>query len=117
MSELHDLTALEQAAAIKAGETNTAELVEHYLARIERLNPTLGAFVTVTGDLARLAEVRADGPLAGVPTAIKDLSNTAGIKTTYGSAVYADWVPSFDDEVVRRIADAGLVSLGKTATQ
>ncbi len=116
MSELHDLTALEQAAAIKAGETNTAELVEHYLARIERLNPTLGAFVTVTGDLARLAEVRADGPLAGVPTAIKDLSNTAGIKTTYGSAVYADWVPSFDDEVVRRIADAGLVSLGKTAT-
>lgn len=116
MTQLHDLTALEQAAAIRAGETSTRELVEHYLARIDRLNPSLGAFVTVTADAARAAQPVGDGPLAGVPTAIKDLSNTAGVRTTYGSALFADWVPDFSDEVVSRIEAAGLISLGKTST-
>ena len=55
MSELHDLTALEQGAAIRAGEVSTAELVEHYLERIDRLSDALGAFVTVTADQARSA--------------------------------------------------------------
>ena len=50
MAELHDLTALEQGSAIRAGEVSSAELVEHYLARIERLSDTVGAFVTVTAD-------------------------------------------------------------------
>lgn len=118
MSELHDLTALEQGAAIRAGETSSAELVEHYLERIVRLDASLGAFVTVTADLARAAATKAggEGPLAGVPTAIKDLNSTAGVRTTYGSALFADFVPDFSDELVLRIEAAGLVSLGKTNT-
>jgi amidase len=118
VSELHDLTALEQGAAIRAGEVSSLELVEHYLERTERLNESLGAFVTVTPDRARdaAASVSADGPLAGVPTAIKDLNSTAGVRTTYGSAVFADFVPEFSDELVLRIEAAGMLSLGKTST-
>ncbi|HEX7717789.1 MAG TPA: amidase [Marmoricola sp.] len=118
MSELHDLTALEQGAAIKAGEVGSRELVDHYLERVGRLDESLGAFVTVTADRAREAAAAAsgDGPLAGVPTAIKDLNSTAGVRTTYGSAVFADFVPDFSDELVLRIEAAGLVSLGKTNT-
>lgn len=116
--ELHDLTALEQGAAIRAGEVSPAELVEHYLERVERLDASLGAFVTVTADRARAEAVSASGagPLAGVPTAIKDLNSTAGVRTTYGSAVFADFVPDFSDELVLRIEAAGMVSLGKTNT-
>jgi amidase len=118
VTELHDLTALEQGAAIKAGEVGSAELVEHYLERVGRLDESLGAFVTVTADRAREAagSVSADGPLAGVPTAIKDLNSTAGVRTTYGSALFADHVPTFSDELVLRIEAAGMVSLGKTNT-
>jgi amidase len=116
MSELHDLTALEQGAAIRAGETSSAELVEHYLRRIEQHSATIGAFVTVTAEQARAAVAAGDGPLAGVPTAIKDLNQTAGVPTGFGSPAFAHFVPDVDDEVVRRIADAGLVSLGKTST-
>lgn len=118
MGELHDLTALEQGAAIKAGEVGARELVEHYLERIGRLDGSLGAFVTVTGEQARAAaaEVAGSGPLAGVPTAIKDLNSTAGVRTTYGSTVFADFVPDFSDELVLRIEAAGMVSLGKTNT-
>ena len=116
MSELHDLTALEQGAAIRAGEVSTVELVEHYLARIDRRCQELGAFVTLTADRARAATPVGEGPLAGVPTAIKDLNATAGVRTSFGSPVFADFVPDFDDEVVRRIAAAGMVSLGKTST-
>jgi amidase len=116
MSELHDLTALEQGAAIRSGEVSTAELVEHYLTRIDRRAKELGAFVTVTSEHARAARPVGDGPLAGVPTAIKDLNATRGVRTSFGSPVFADFVPDFDDEVVRRIAAAGMVSLGKTST-
>src|SRR3954464_11844720 len=115
MSELHDLTALEQGAAIRRGEVSTAELVEHYLGRIDQHAEQLGAFVTVTAEQARAATPSGDGPLAGVPTAIKDLNATAGVRTSFGSPVFADFVPDFDDEVVRRIAGAGRVSLGKTS--
>ncbi len=114
--ELHDLTALEQAAAVRSGEVSTRELVEHHLARIDRRSSELGAFVTVTAEAARAATPVGEGPLAGVPTAIKDLNATAGIRTGFGSPVFADFVPDFDDEVVRRIAHAGMVSLGKTST-
>src|SRR6476469_3309197 len=116
MSELHDLTALEQGAAIRGGEVSTGELVEHYLARIERLDGELGAFVTVTADQARAASPVGDGPLAGVPTAIKDLNLTAGVRTSFGSPAFADFVPEVDDEVVLRITAAGMLSLGKTST-
>jgi amidase len=116
MAELHDLTALEQGAAIRSGETSTAELVEHYLARTEALDEKLGAFVTVTADRARAAAPTGDGPLTGVPTAIKDLNATAGLRTTFGSTVFADHVPDVSDEVVLRMERAGMVSLGKTNT-
>lgn len=122
MAELHDLTALEQGAAVRRREVSPVELVDHYLARIERLSDDVGAFVTVTGELARrqalLAESRAGegGPLFGVPTAVKDLNLTAGVRTTFGSAVFADFVPDVSDEVVARLEAAGTISLGKTST-
>jgi amidase len=125
VTRLHDLTALEQADAVRAGQVGPTELVEHYLARIDAHDPGLGAFLTVTADRARAAaraaeeRLRAGGdlpPLLGVPTAIKDLNNTAGIRTTFGSTVTADFVPEVDDSVVTALAAAGTISLGKTNT-
>jgi amidase len=121
---LHDLTALEQAAAVRAGEVSPTELVRHSLVRIEALDAGLGAFLTVTPERAlasaAAAEVRLregdPAPLLGVPTAIKDLNNTAGVRTTFGSRVMADFVPTVDDAVVTALAAAGTVSLGKTNT-
>ncbi len=113
MSQLHDLTALEQGAAIRAGEVSSAELVAHYLERIDRLDGDLGAFVTVTPPVS---VATGEGPLAGVPTAIKDLQATADVRTTFGSAVFADYVPQVSDELVLRIEAAGMPSLGKTST-
>jgi amidase len=122
MAELHDLTALEQGEAVRRREVSPVELVDHYLARVERLSDVVGAFVTVTGDLARkqalVAESRPEqgGPLFGVPTAVKDLNLTAGIRTTFGSSVMSDFVPDVSDEVVLRLEAAGTISLGKTST-
>ncbi|TKJ33938.1 amidase [Blastococcus sp. CCUG 61487] len=125
MTQLHDLTALEQAAAVRRGEVSPTELVDHALRRIEAHDAGLGAFVTVTPeralDAAAAAERRLrDGgeqpPLLGVPTAIKDLNSTAGVRTTFGSRVTADHVPEVDDGVVTRLAAAGTISLGKTNT-
>ncbi len=118
MSQLHDLTALQQAAAIRRGEVSALELVEHYLTRISALSDRIGAFVTVTADAAtsRASRPLPDGPLAGVPIAIKDLNNTAGVRTTFGSAVYAGNVPTVDDHVVALLQRAGTISLGKTNT-
>ncbi|SNS37321.1 amidase [Geodermatophilus pulveris] len=125
MTALHDLTALEQAAAVRAGEVSPVELVEHALRRIEALDAGLGAFLTPTPERAlaraRRAQARVRGggdlpPLLGVPTAIKDLNNTAGVRTTFGCTVFTDNVPTVTDAVVTRLADAGTISLGKTNT-
>jgi amidase len=121
VTELHELTALEQGEAVRAREVRPTELVEHYLRRIEALDPALGAFVTVTAEqalasAARLEDAPAGGPLSGVPTAIKDLTLTAEVRTTFGSAAYADFTQPVDADVVRLLREAGLVSLGKTAT-
>ena len=118
MGELHDLSALEQAAALRRGETTSTALVEHYLDRVRRLSGGLGAFVTVTGDRARAAarDHPVGGPLAGVPTAVKDLTPTAGVPTSLGTPSLSGWVPDVSDEVVVRLERAGLVSLGKTST-
>ncbi|MFR9779424.1 amidase [Micromonospora sp. MS34] len=123
MAEPHDLTALKQADAIRRGELSSLELVEHHLRRVDALGDTVGAFVTVTPERAREAARAADavptdqrGPLHGVPTAIKDLTLTAGVRTTFGSAAFAEFVPPIDADVVRFMAEAGLVSLGKTTT-
>ncbi len=126
MADLHELTALEQAAAIRRRELSPVELVEHYLERIERLNPAVGAFVTVTSDRARAAAGDAEAavlaggdlpPLHGVPTAIKDLNLTAGVPTRLGSAAFGDGIDlGVDDNVVVRLRAAGSISLGKTNT-
>jgi len=131
MTEPHELTALEQAAAVRRGELGPVELVEHALRRVERLDPVLAAFVTLTPeralDQARAAEKLLAGgssgrtateelpPLLGVPTAIKDLAVTSGVRTTFGSVVYAEYVPEVDDDSARLLAAAGTISLGKTA--
>jgi amidase len=92
---------------------SSQELVDLYLERIDRLNPELNAYVTVV----RAPEaVRGDGPFAGVPIPIKDLTETAGIRTTFSSRAFADNVPQRDAAVVRRIRDAGFVVIGKTNT-
>jgi amidase len=115
VTQLHDLTALEQAEAVRRREVSPLELVDHYLARAD----DVGAFVICTPELARQ---RADelpagaGPLWGVPTAIKDLNLTAGVGTTFGSPVFADFVPEVSDAVTLALEDAGMISLGKTST-
>ena len=125
MAQLHDLTALEQGAALHRGEIGRVELVEHYLARIAEHSEALGAFVTVTADAALAAAgaaattVRARakaGGLQGVPVAVKDLTLTAGVRTTFGSAAFADFVPPVDADVVALMHAAGLISVGKTTT-
>lgn len=128
VTELHDLTALDAAEAVRRKDVSPVELVEHALDRIARLDDQLGAFVTVTAEAARQqakqAEddvVHADDPaqlplLHGVPTAIKDLNLTKGVPTKLGSVLYADFVPEFDDTIVVLMRAAGLISLGKTAT-
>lgn len=125
MTELHELSALTTAAAVRARSVSSVELVTHALARLERLDPKVGAFTTVHAELALAQAREADRlvtrggelpPLLGVPTAIKDLQLTAGIRTTLGSAVYADFVPLIDDHVVTRLRAAGTISLGKTTT-
>ncbi|MGZ4633038.1 MAG: amidase, partial [Actinomycetes bacterium] len=124
MADLHDLTALEQGAAVRRREVSPLDLVEHYLDRVERLSDQVGAFVTVTAEAARAtaraASARAGedgtGPLFGVPTAVKDLTMTAGVPTMFGSASMRDFVPEVSDEVVLRMEAAGTISLGKTNT-
>lgn len=129
MTQIHELSALELAAAYRAGEVSPTEATEHCLRRIEAHSAELGAFVTVTADAAlgaaaaateRLRTARDLGeplpPLYGIPTAIKDLNATAGVRTTFGSAALADYVPEVSDEVVLRVERAGMISLGKTNT-
>ncbi|RLU92250.1 amidase [Streptomyces griseocarneus] len=129
MAQLHDLTALEQAEAIRAGRLSPVELTEHYLERIGRLDASVGAFITVTPESARkqaadaeseAAAARREGrelpPLHGVPVPVKDLSFVAGVRCTMGSAALADHVPAVDDHVVTRLRRAGTIMLGKTNT-
>ncbi|MDF0519464.1 amidase family protein [Bradyrhizobium yuanmingense] len=115
------LTATELARAIARGEVSSRETVEAHLARIASLGQ-LAAFVTVDADGARRAAQMCDaasapiGPLHGVPIAIKDLTDTAGLATTYGSVLFRDHVPAEDDLVVARLPRAGAIILGKTNT-
>ncbi|MGG7463855.1 amidase [Plantibacter sp. YIM 135347] len=122
MAELHELTALEQWDALHRGETSPADLVRHYLARIERIDGSLGAFAAVDGAGAlERAEHLADlvprtASLWGLPFADKDLVARAGVPTRYGSKLFADHVPTGSDEMADVMDAAGGVSLGKTAT-
>ena len=115
-------TIVELAPRLRRKEVSPLELTRACLDRIEKLNPTLNAFITVTAESA-LAEARAAeieisrgewrGPLHGIPIALKDLIDTAGTRTTAASALYQDRMPTEDAEVVRWLRQAGAVILGK----
>ena len=110
-------TALDLAARIRARDVSAVELTELYLERIERLDPQLRSYVTVDAEGAlAAARAPADGPFSGVPIPIKDLTATAGLRTTYSCKQFADNVPDVDAAVVRRIREAGFVVMGKTNT-
>ena len=122
MFELHHLTAQEQWDWLQRGDVTPTELAEHYLARIERLNPTLGAFTTVTPDGARRRagelenQTSRSAPLWGLPFGDKDLSRRAGVRTTFGSRLFENLIPDSSDEIVEVMDAAGGVSLGKTSS-
>ena len=113
----------ELAPLLEKKKISPVELTQWYLSRIERLNPQLNAFITVTAEEAiaearvaerELARGRRRGPLHGIPIALKDNIWTRGIRTTAGSAILRDFVPTEDATVVRRLKKAGAVLLGKT---
>jgi aspartyl-tRNA(Asn)/glutamyl-tRNA(Gln) amidotransferase subunit A len=119
---LAGLTLEEASARIKTGKVSSTELVQACLARIEIYNPKINAFITVTRDAAVAqakaldAEQRAGklrGPLHGIPIALKDNIDTAGLRTTAASAVFDERVPDEDAEVARRLSAAGAVVVGK----
>src|SRR4051794_8163415 len=111
-------TATELAAAIRGRELSPREVVEHHYERIEELNPSVNAIVTLLDrDAAlRLVDDAPRGPLYGLPIAVKDLEDTAGMRTTYGSTLYADPVPKRDSLLVERLRAAGALIIGKTNT-
>ncbi len=120
-----ELTLAAAAAAVADGEVSPVELTTAYLERIDGLNPALTAYVEVTADRAladaatlsdEAAAGKLRGPLHGVPIALKDLIDTAGIPTRAGTLGYRDRVPETDATIARRLREAGTVLLGKTAT-
>jgi aspartyl-tRNA(Asn)/glutamyl-tRNA(Gln) amidotransferase subunit A len=116
------LSLSEASRLIRDKKVSPVELTQGCLQRIERLNPKLNAFITVTAESA-LAQAHAAeteiqrghwrGPLHGVPIALKDLFDTAGVRTTAASELFKDRIPAQDGEIVRRLKDAGAVLLGK----
>jgi len=124
MDDLVSNTAGALAALIRKRELSPVEVVEAYLRRIDELNPKLNAIVTLAPDAvekAREAELavvhgHALGPLHGVPVTIKDTIETAGLRTTSGSALRAEFVPEHDAPAVARLKAAGAIILGKTNT-
>ena len=120
-AELCALSATELRAGYRAGDFTPVEVVDAIAARIERMNAGLGAFTTLCLDRAREEAQRADvadddRPLAGVPFAAKDLYDTAGVRTTYGSAIFAGHVPDRDAAAVAAVKNAGGILVGKTQT-
>ncbi|HIK44446.1 MAG TPA: amidase [Leptolyngbyaceae cyanobacterium M65_K2018_010] len=125
--DLAFLPALEQARLIRHREMSPLELTEIYLERIERLNPALGAYVAVMADSA-IADAKAKTeylmtadpaelpPLFGVTVSVKDLNSVAGVACAYGIKAACDRIATEDDYIVRKLRQAGLVILGKTAT-
>lgn len=117
------LTIREAAAALRGGATTSVALTEGFLERTERLNPKLGAFITVTADCARADAARADeafakgvdaGPLQGIPVAVKDILATKDAPTTANSRVLDPaWGEGYDSPVVERLREAGAVMMGK----
>ena len=122
---LVEADALTLARLIRDKQVSPVAVVEAVLARIEALQPTVNAFITVTAEEAREAARRAEaavmagerlGPLHGVPFSVKDLLPTRGVRTTMGSLIFADQVPAEDAVPVRRLREAGAILVGKTTT-
>jgi aspartyl-tRNA(Asn)/glutamyl-tRNA(Gln) amidotransferase subunit A len=120
--DLRELTLAEVASLVRRKEASPVELVEGYLERVEALNPSLNAYISVAADEAMRSARQAEddvargrdlGLLHGVPLAIKDLFATRGLRTTGGSKILADWVPEEDAHVVSRLRQAGAILLGK----
>jgi amidase len=116
-------SARDLAEALRRRDVSAREVLEAHLAQIDRWNPSINAVVTLDVEAAERAAAEADrrsaageplGPLHGLPISFKDTHATAGMRTTYGSVVHANWIPDADDEIVRRILDAGAIRLGKT---
>src|SRR5256886_5544656 len=120
------LPAIELAALIRRKKASPVEVVDAILDRIERINPKLNAFVTLTDEAARreakaaeralMMRSGAPGPLHGVPFSVKDLVVTQGVRTTFGTPLYRDNAPSEDAPLVERMKRAGAIMLGKTNT-
>ena len=118
-------TATELATLIATRQVSPVEVLDAHLATIARVNPALNAIVTLVADAARARAEEAEaavkrgdtlGALHGLPVAIKDVTPTAGIRTTFGSKLFKDHVPTEDAEAVRRLKAAGAIVLGKTNT-
>ena len=116
------LTIEEMRTALRDGEVSSVEITRALLERIDSLDRDLGAFLSVTADVALMQATRADrllargeaAPLTGVPVAVKDIISTRGIRTTCGSRILENYVPQYDATVVERLDAAGAVLLGKT---
>jgi aspartyl-tRNA(Asn)/glutamyl-tRNA(Gln) amidotransferase subunit A len=120
--DVTDLSIAEASQRVRSRDVSPRDLVDAYLNRIERFDPQLNAFITVMDDEARdraralereLANGNWRGPLHGIPIALKDNIDTAGVLTSAGSAVFADRIPDEDAEVVTRLEAAGAIVLGK----
>ena len=121
-SELAYLSAAEQGRLIRSRKLSPVELVQHSLARIERYDPVLRAYITVCAEAALAAAREAEteigrgryrGPLHGLPFGVKDQLCTRGIKTTLGSRIFADHIPDHDATVITRLRNAGAILIGK----
>ena len=126
MDDRTGLTLSEASQLVRSKKVSPVELTRECLSRIERLNPKLNAFITVTADsaVAEARQAKAEvqhnrwrGPLHGIPIALKDLVDTAGVHTTAASGVFKDRIPTEDAEIVRRLKAAGAVFLGKLNLQ
>src|SRR5271170_7242288 len=118
-------SAVELAAMVRARTVSPVEVLDAHLAAIARINPKLNAIVTLAADEARAAAWRSEaavkageplGALHGLPFGVKDITHTAGIRTTFGSPLFNDFIPAEDAEVVRRLKAAGAIVLAKTNT-
>jgi amidase len=125
VDDLADRSATDLLALLRGREASAREVLDAHLARIDAWNPVVNAIVTRTTELAvaraaaldeAIAAGRGPGPLHGLPVAHKDLVDTAGIRTTYGSLVFEDHVPDADEPFVTAVRDAGAVLVGKTNT-
>ncbi len=118
---MHSKSIAELGAGLRAGDFSSVDLTRHFLDRIERLDPALNSFVTVTGETALAAAEAADvalklgqaTPLTGIPIVQKDIFCTRGVRTSCGSRMLDSFVSPYDSSVTRKLLEAGAVSLGK----